>query len=179
MGPSSPEAVRKASRCVAIPRSLATGSLQSGHPFSALSMAAATSIGLFEDVTFPIARTVSIVLGGSDRNTRWTLSGKAGAQGRSQDMRSLGDRGLAIEKVPFAKLDPQVADLEGAETVSDHEAGPTDHQALHRLEDRGLRLDVDRTRRLVENKDRRVRYEGPGKGDPLALAAGEAHASLS
>src|SRR5690242_13718825 len=96
----------------------------------------------------------------------------AGARSSSLDTHGLRRSARARVKPALREFKAHVADVERAEPVSDHEARPTGHQALHRLEDAGLRLDVDRARGLVENQDRRVQEEGAGKRYPLALAAG-------
>src|SRR6266851_750001 len=72
-----------------------------------------------------------------------------------------------------------VAAVERGRPMRDDKTRAARTQPLQRGDDRRLRVQVDGTRRLVENQDRRVLQEGAGEGDPLAFAAGEAHAALA
>ena len=56
--------------------------------------------------------------------------------------------------------------------------GPIE-KAIQGLLDEALALRVERTRRFVEQKDRRVTQQGAGDGDALPLAAGKPHAALA
>lgn len=60
----------------------------------------------------------------------------------------------------------------GGETVSDHEGGPFCHQTIHALLDVLFRSRIDRTRRFIEDQDRRLGYRRSRdiKKLPLALA---------
>ncbi len=51
--------------------------------------------------------------------------------------------------------------------------------AAHGALDLVLCRAVDGTRAVVQDKDARIRQEGPGDGDALPLPAGERHAALS
>ena len=65
------------------------------------------------------------------------------------------------------------------EPVGDDEDRATGHQVVERGLHEALALGVERAGGLVEDQDRRVAEDRPGDGEPLALAAGEAHAALS
>ena len=60
----------------------------------------------------------------------------------------------------------------GGETVGDHEGGPFCHQTIHALLDVLFCSRIDRTRRLIEDQDRRLGYRRSRdiKKLPLALA---------
>ena len=60
----------------------------------------------------------------------------------------------------------------GGETVGDHEGGPFCHQTIHALLDVLFCSRIDRTRRFIEDQDRRLGYRRSRdiKKLPLALA---------
>lgn len=60
----------------------------------------------------------------------------------------------------------------GGETVGDHKGGPFCHQTIHALLDVLFRSRIDRTRRFIEDQDRRLGYRRSRdiKKLPLALA---------
>src|SRR5260370_25356529 len=89
-----------------------------------------------------------------------------------------------LGRLNFAKnaaLDTKqsVAAIERGRPMRDDKTRAARTQPLQRGDDRRLRVQVDGTRRLVENQDRRVLQEGAGEGDPVAFAAGEAHAAVA
>ena len=59
-------------------------------------------------------------------------------------------------------------------TMGDDERGAVCHQPFQRGLDLPFRLGVEGRGRLVEQQDRRVAQHGPGDGQALPLAAGEA-----
>src|SRR5437773_7524958 len=63
--------------------------------------------------------------------------------------------------------------------MGDNDRGPASHQALHSFDDGVFRPSIDGTRWLVENKDGRALEKGAGERNALALAAREAHATLT
>ena len=69
--------------------------------------------------------------------------------------------------------------MERAQAVGDDERCSPLHEALHRIHDRRLGLDIDRTRGLIEHQNGGVFQKSAGQGDALPLAAREAHASLA
>ncbi len=52
-------------------------------------------------------------------------------------------------------------------------------QLVHCLRDLFFRLDVERTRRLVEHEDRRIMSDRAGNAQTLAFAAGKLRATLT
>src|SRR6266849_2461994 len=70
---------------------------------------------------------------------------------------------------PVANLQPQIAMIQSAQPVSDHECGAAVHQALQRIEDRRFGADVDRAGGLVQDQDRRIFQERAWECDALAL----------
>src|ERR1700758_3824310 len=61
----------------------------------------------------------------------------------------------------------------GGEAVRDDEHRAAIHHAVEGLLDEALALRIERTRRLVEEKQRRVAQERPRDRDPLSLPAGK------
>ena len=80
------------------------------------------------------------------------------AVGQDQDLVGMGDR---------------------AQAVGDDEARPALHQVAEARLDQPFALGVEVAGGLVEDEDPRVGIQGPGDGEALALAAGEADAALS
>ena len=66
-------------------------------------------------------------------------------------------------------VQPRVAVRQRAQAMGDHEGRAALHQALHRVHDRSLGVDIDGTGRLVEDEDRGILQEGPRQRDALAL----------
>src|SRR3989475_427493 len=84
-----------------------------------------------------------------------------------------------LRDAPVVDDDDPVGVPHGRQPVRDHEHGPTAHELGQRLLDHELALRVEVRGRLVEDQDRRILEERAGDRDPLALAAGEAHAPLA
>src|SRR5947208_1031969 len=63
--------------------------------------------------------------------------------------------------------------------MRDDERGAALHQARHGSDDSVFRPRIDGTRGLVENEDGCVLEKGTGERNALALAAREAHATLT
>ena len=57
--------------------------------------------------------------------------------------------------------------------------GPPRHERRQRIQERGLGLDVEVGRGLVQDQDRRVLDDRPGDGQPLTLAARQQDAVLA
>src|SRR5688572_5948640 len=68
--------------------------------------------------------------------------------------------------------------LDGREPMRDDEHRATLEQAIDRLLDETLGLRVQRRGRLIENENWRIDEQCARNGDPLALTAGEAGATL-
>ena len=101
---------------------------------------------------------------------------EAAVEGRDAAQLVVGADGLDPAVVD---QDDPVGELDRAQAVGDQEGGAAPGELLDRLADQGLVLDVDGAGGLVEDQDGRVAEHGPGQGDPLPLAAGEAVAALA
>ena len=66
-----------------------------------------------------------------------------------------------------------------AQAVGDDKRGAAVEQSGQALLDQPFALGVEVTGGLVEDEDARVGQDGPGDGQPLALAAAESHAALA
>jgi hypothetical protein len=69
--------------------------------------------------------------------------------------------------------------LDGRQPVGDHERGASFEEALDGLLDQYLALRIQGAGGFVENQNLRIPQDGPGNGDPLALAAGQLGAPLA
>lgn len=67
--------------------------------------------------------------------------------------------------------DHQIGLAHRRKAVGDDEGRAVLAQRIDRFLDTRLRLDVERTGRLVEDEDRRILEDGAGDGDALAFAA--------
>src|ERR1700704_6605797 len=74
--------------------------------------------------------------------------------------------------------DDAVGPLYGGEPMGDHERCTALHESFERLLDVALRFAVEGGGRLVQDQHRRVLEERTRDGEPLPLAAREAHAVL-
>src|SRR5256885_17225086 len=69
--------------------------------------------------------------------------------------------------------------LQRTQAMRNNERGAALHQALQSADDGLFRPSIDGTRWLVENEDGRVLEKSAGERDALALAARQAHATLT
>src|SRR5215470_3782392 len=72
-----------------------------------------------------------------------------------------------------------VAALQRRQPMRDDKRGASDCKPFNRINNRSFGFEIDRTRRLVEDKNRCVLQESARKSDPLALSAGKAHAAFT
>ena len=77
------------------------------------------------------------------------------------------------------KHDDAVGLQHGGETMGDDDSGAVGHQAIQCQLHQALGFRIERARRLVQQQQRGIPQDGPGDGDALALAAGQAHATLA
>ena len=77
------------------------------------------------------------------------------------------------------QLDAGVADVQGADPVSNHQSGAAHHQPLHGLHDTCLSGHVHRTGGVIQDEYGSVFQECPGQRYPLALSPRKHHAPLS
>ena len=75
--------------------------------------------------------------------------------------------------------DNAVGALHGRQAVRDDDGGAADHGRFQRLLHQAFGFGVQRTGCLVEQQQRRVFQQRAGDRDALALAAGQAHATLA
>src|SRR5688572_29396292 len=78
-------------------------------------------------------------------------------------------------------LDPEeaITVLDRGVAVRDYQHGFAPMQRVHGLHDALLRIDVQRTRRLVEHEYRRIVVQRACDADALPLAARQAYAALA
>src|SRR5438876_7565423 len=100
--------------------------------------------------------------------------------GRRQRQTGAGWRTCRVgnDAAVFDRQDCRAA-VQHARAMRDDQHGAAAHQSFDRGKNRRLRLGVDRARGFVQNQDRAVLQEGPGKGDALALAARKLDTALA
>ena len=74
-----------------------------------------------------------------------------------------------LEQFPVVKDEDPVGIDDGAEAMGHHEGGSAGPEAAQGALEPGLRLRVHRGGRLVQQEDRGLAGEGPGKGEDLPL----------
>src|SRR5437870_1151731 len=86
---------------------------------------------------------------------------------------------LNRKQPPLFNPHDHVAMLQRTMPMGDDECRPASNQPFHGFQQSSLSLDVDRTRRLVEDENRSVLEECSSNGKTLALTAGKAHPAFS
>src|SRR6185503_5529516 len=76
-----------------------------------------------------------------------------------------------LDRAPRGDLHAQLATIQRAQPVRDHDRGSAMHELLDGIDDRGFGARVDRAGGFVENQERCVLEERARHGDALALAA--------
>ena len=80
---------------------------------------------------------------------------------------------LAVLDDPAASEDENAIEIaQGRQAMRDGDHRSPFHEAGQRVADRFFGVAVERGRRFVEQKDRRILQKRPRDGDPLTLAAG-------
>ena len=86
--------------------------------------------------------------------------------------------GALLHELSVAQHQDPVRPSDGGETVGDHDGGAPLEQAGERALDLALGVAVDVGGRLVEHQDRRIRDQGPGEAQKLALPEREVRSAL-
>src|SRR4051794_5392280 len=79
--------------------------------------------------------------------------------------------GAVLDQAAVLERDDAIRGPHGREPVRDDENGSSLGDLLHVVLDDTLALIIERTRRLIEDQDARIRDQCAGDGDALALAA--------
>ena len=80
---------------------------------------------------------------------------------------------------PFIDHEDHIGALNCGQPMGDHNSGLAFDQPVQSIENQFFRRRIQPRARLIQNQDRRIANNGPGDGDPLALASGERHAPLA
>src|SRR6478735_2782005 len=87
--------------------------------------------------------------------------------------------GAVLDQAAVLERDDAIRGPYGREPVRDDENGSSLGDLLHVVLDDPLALIIERTRRLVEDQDARIRDQCAGDGDALALAARQGRAAFA
>jgi hypothetical protein len=82
--------------------------------------------------------------------------------------------GSLLDDPPVVQHDDEVGTPDRRQPVRDDEGRAAGEKAAQPALDASLRSDVDRRRSLVEDEDARIREQGTGEGDELALTGARA-----